>query len=75
MTFIVQPYRIPSGSMERYLLIGDFLLVNKVIFATPGPWKPLLAYEPVRHDDIVIFHYPINPSMYLVKRDRGFPER
>lgn len=73
LTFIAQPYRIPSGSMENTLLIGDFLLVNKVIFATPGPWKPLLAYEPVRHDDIVVFHYPINPSMYLVKRVIGVP--
>ncbi|HVC89659.1 MAG TPA: signal peptidase I [Acidobacteriaceae bacterium] len=73
LTFIAQPYRIPSGSMENTLLIGDFLLVNKVVFATPGPWKPLLAYEPVRHDDIVVFHYPINPSMYLVKRVIGVP--
>ena len=73
LTFIAQPYRIPSGSMEDTLLIGDFLLVNKVIFANPGPWKPLLAYEPVQHDDIVVFHYPIDASMYLVKRVIGVP--
>ena len=73
VTFIAQPYRIPSGSMEDTLLIGDFLLVNKVVFATPGPWKPLLAYEPVKHDDIVVFHYPIDASMYLVKRVVGVP--
>ena len=60
LTFIAQPYRIPSGSMEETLLIGDFLLVNKVVFANPGPWKPLLAYEPVKRDDIVVFHYPID---------------
>jgi signal peptidase I len=73
LTFIAQPYRIPSGSMEDTLLIGDFLLVNKVIFAKPGPWKPLLAYEPVKRDDIVVFHYPIDASMYLVKRVIGTP--
>jgi signal peptidase I len=73
LTFIAQPYRIPSGSMEETLLIGDFLLVNKVVFANPGPWKPLLAYEPVKHDDIVVFHYPIDASMYLVKRVIGVP--
>lgn len=73
LTFIAQPYRIPSGSMEDTLLIGDFLLVNKVIFATPGHWKPLLAYEPVKRDAIVVFHYPIDASMYLVKRVIGVP--
>lgn len=73
LTFIAQPYRIPSGSMEETLLIGDFLLVNKVVFANPGPWKRLLAYEPVKHDDIVVFHYPIDTSMYLVKRVIGVP--
>ena len=73
LTFIAQPYRIPSGSMEETLLIGDFLLVNKVIFANPGPWKSLLAYEPVKRDDIVVFHYPIDASMYLVKRVIGVP--
>lgn len=73
LTFIAQPYRIPSGSMEETLLIGDFLLVNKVVFANPGPWKHLLAYEPVKRDDIVVFHYPIDASMYLVKRVIGVP--
>jgi signal peptidase I len=73
LTFIAQPYRIPSGSMEETLLIGDFLLVNKVVFANPGPWKHLLAYEPVKHDDIIVFHYPIDASMYLVKRVIGVP--
>ena len=73
LTFIAQPYRIPSGSMEDTLLIGDFLLVNKVMFATPGPWKPLLGYEPVKRDDIIVFHYPLDPSIYLVKRVIGRP--
>ncbi len=73
LTFIAQPYRIPSGSMEETLLIGDFLLVNKVAFANPGPWEPLLAYQPIKRDDIVVFHYPIDASMYLVKRVIAVP--
>ncbi len=73
LTFIVQPYRIPSASMEDTLLVGDFLLVNKVAFARPGPWRHLLAYEPVRRDDIVVFHYPVDHSLHLVKRVIGIP--
>src|SRR6185437_12175795 len=73
LTFIVQPYRIPSGSMEDTLLIGDFLLVNKAVFAPPGRWGHLLAYEPVRRDDIVVFHYPVDHSLHLVKRIIGVP--
>jgi signal peptidase I len=73
LTFIVQPYRIPSGSMQDTLLIGDFLLVNKVVFANRGPWGDLLAYEPVRRDDIVVFHYPVDHSLHLVKRVIAVP--
>jgi signal peptidase I len=73
LTFIGQPYRIPSGSMEDTLLIGDFLLVNKAIFAPPGPWRHLLAYEPVKRDDIIVFHYPVDNSMHLVKRVIAVP--
>ncbi len=42
LTFIAQPFRIPSESMERTLLVGDFLLVNKMLYAPPGPWRTLL---------------------------------
>lgn len=73
LTFIMQPYRIPSGSMENTLLVGDFLLVNKAIFANPGPWGGILRYEPVRRDDVVVFHYPMGDSMYLVKRAIAVP--
>ena len=73
LTFIAQPVQIPSGSMENTLLIGDFLLVNKVVFANPGPWRHLLAYEPVQRDDIVVFHYPVDHSLHLVKRVVGIP--
>lgn len=68
ITFITQPFRIPSGSMEQTLLVGDFLMVNKSIFAPAGHWGWLLPYRNVAHNDIVVFHFPVNPSEDLVKR-------
>jgi signal peptidase I len=69
LTFIVQPFRIPSESMERTLLVGDFLLVNKTSFAPPG----LLPYRPVDHGDVVVFHFPPDPPEHVVKRVIGLP--
>lgn len=73
LTFIAQPFRIPSESMERTLLVGDFLLVNKSIFAPPGHWGWLLPYRQIRRDDIIVFHFPLNPSEHVVKRVVGLP--
>jgi signal peptidase I len=75
LTFLLQPYLIPSESMERTLLVGDFLLVDKQIFA-PGGSAPSLGYwlEPRRdvgRGDIVVFHHPDPP--YLVKRVVAVP--
>jgi len=72
ITFCVQPFRIPSGSMEPSLLIGDFLLVNKQGSA-PGPSCWLLPAQHIHRGEIVVFHYPINPAMHLVKRVIGVP--
>ena len=44
ITFVVQAFRIPSGSMEDTLLVGDYLLVDKTRFAPAGPWQPVLPY-------------------------------
>lgn len=68
LTFIVQPFRIPSESMERTLLVGDFLLVNKVIFSPPGNWGWLLPYRAPARGDIVVFHFPLDPDDHVVKR-------
>jgi signal peptidase I len=73
LTFIVQPFRIPSESMERTLLVGDFLLVNKITYAPPGAWAWLLPYHTVRRGDVIVFHYPLNPPEHVVKRVIALP--
>ncbi len=75
LTFILQPFLIPSESMEHTLLVGDFLLVNKQVFAPGGPhdgWlRRLLPYRDIERGDIVVFHHPDPP--YLIKRVVGIP--
>ena len=72
LTFVLQPYLIPSVSMERTLLVGDFLLVNKQVYAPAGDWSRwLLPYRDVVRGDIIVFHHPRHP--YLVKRVVGMP--
>ena len=73
LTFVVQPFRIPSESMERTMLVGDFLLVNKTVYGPPGIWHWLLPYEQVKRGDIIVFHFPLDPSDHVVKRVVGIP--
>ena len=71
-TFVLQPYLIPSESMERTLLVGDFVLVNKQIYAPAGSLtRWLMPYREVARGDIVVFHHPHHP--YVVKRVVGVP--
>jgi signal peptidase I len=76
LTFVLQPFLIPSESMEHTLLVGDFLLVNKQIFAPAGgphnPERWIMPYRDVQRGDIVVFHHP-EPHPYLVKRVIGLP--
>jgi signal peptidase I len=72
ITFCVQPFRIPSGSMEPTLLVGDFLLVNKQVTAL-GDTGGLLPAAAIHRGQIIVFHYPIDPSIHLVKRVVGMP--
>jgi signal peptidase I len=73
VTFIVQAFQIPSESMENTLLIGDYLLVDKLHFGQDGFWDRVIPYRPVRRGDIVVFHYPVDPSVHFVKRVIGVP--
>ena len=75
LTFLLQPFLIPSESMEHTLLVGDFLLVNKQVFAPAGaagsPLRAVLPYRDVQRGDIVVFHHPKPPL--LIKRVVGIP--
>lgn len=74
ITFVVQAFRVPSESMEKTLLIGDFLLADKLHFASDGGiWHWLLPYRPIRRGDIIVFRYPVDPTQYFVKRAIGLP--
>jgi signal peptidase I len=74
LTFIVQPFRIPSESMERTLLVGDFLLVNKMAESPEGSlWSWILPYRHVDRGDVIVFHFPHQPGEHLVKRVIGIP--
>ena len=73
VTFLAQAFTIPSESMEQTLLIGDYLLVDKLCYAQGGIWQRLLPYRQIRRGDIVVFHYPVNPSQAFVKRVVALP--
>jgi signal peptidase I len=73
--FIVEAFKIPSGSMERTLLVGDFLLVNKLVYGAEVPFtgKRLPALREPRLGDVVVFQWPQDPSKNFVKRLVGMP--
>jgi signal peptidase I len=73
MTFVVQAFQIPSGSMEPTLLVGDFLLVNKLVYSVPvlPVEKYILPRRDIRRRDIVVFKYPLQLSQDFVKRVIG----
>jgi signal peptidase I len=75
MTFIFQNFEIPSGSMEKTLLIGDHVLVDRISFAPPSRWFPLIHYREPRRGDIIVFlkPHPETPDLILVKRCIGIP--
>jgi len=74
-TFVVQAFKIPTGSMEPNLLIGDHLLVNKFVFAPTltSLERTLLPIAPIRRGDIMVFKYPEDPSRDFIKRVIGMP--
>ncbi len=73
ITFVVQAFQIPSESMEDTLLIGDYLLVDKVHYANGGSWGEIMPYQPIRRGDIIVFRYPKQPQQHFVKRVIGLP--
>src|SRR5208337_2327329 len=73
ITFIVQAFQIPSESMENTLLVGDYLLFNKLCYGGRGPGDGAMPYQKIRRGDIVVFHYPVDPTQHFVKRVIGLP--
>jgi signal peptidase I len=74
-TFVVQAFKIPSGSMEPNLLIGDHLLVNKFVIAPTlsGLERTLQPIRDVQRGDVIVFKHPQNPERDLIKRTIGLP--
>ena len=73
VTFIAQAFQIPSESMENTLLIGDYLLVDKLHFGKADLAGHIMPYDKVKRGDIIVFHYPLDPSVHFVKRVIGIP--
>ena len=73
--FFVEAFKIPSGSMEHTLLVGDFLLVNKLAYGAEVPFtgKRLPALKEPARGDVVVFVYPVDPTKNYVKRLIGLP--
>ena len=74
-TFVVQAFKIPTGSMETNLLIGDHLLVNKVVYSPS--WgrsrTRLLAKKDIQRGHVVVFKFPEEPARDFIKRVIGLP--
>jgi len=72
---VVQAFKIPSGSMEDTLLIGDHLLVNKFIYGPMVPFtdKRLFKIRDPQRGDVIVFEYPEDPSKDFIKRVVGLP--
>src|SRR5687767_665452 len=74
-TWVFQAFKIPTGSMEPNLLVGDHLIVNKMIFspAATGLERALLPHREIRRGDVVVFKYPEEPERDFIKRVIGLP--
>jgi signal peptidase I len=75
MGFVFQNFEIPSASMEKTLLIGDHVVVDRSTLAPATRWAPFVHYRPVQHGDVIVFLKPHTevPDMILVKRAIGLP--
>src|SRR6266704_3263161 len=72
--FAFQAFKIPTGSMEDNLKVGDHIIVNKFIYGpVPDAWKRVLPDRDIRRGDIIVFRYPLQPDTDFVKRVIGMP--
>jgi signal peptidase I len=75
MSGLAQNFAIPSGSMEKTLLVGDHVLVDRLTFAPPTRWAPFVHYREPQRGDVIVFlkPNPETPDLVLVKRLIGLP--
>ena len=73
--FVFQQSKIPSGSMEDTLLIGDYIMVNRFVYAptASGVERALLPVREIRRGDIIVFRQPEHPELDYIKRVAGLP--
>lgn len=73
--FVVQAFKIPSGSMKSTLLIGDHILVTKFIYGIKIPYmnKEIIDFGTPQRKDVVVFRYPVDPDKDFIKRVIGLP--
>jgi len=74
-TFVVQAFKIPSGSMKMTLLVGDHILVNKFIYGIKIPFthEEIIHIKTPKRGDVVVFQFPLDPSKDFIKRVIGIP--
>ncbi len=74
-TFVVQAFKIPSGSMEPTLLVGDHILVNKFLYGIKLPYtnSTLIPISRPERGDVIVFIYPVDKSKDFIKRVIGLP--
>jgi signal peptidase I len=74
-TFVVQAFKIPTGSMEENLLIGDHLLVNKFVYGPTASSleETLLPIDTISRGNVIVFKYPVEPERDFIKRVIGLP--
>lgn len=74
ITFVVQAFEIPSGSMENTLLVGDHVFVDRLTPTAKASYVgPLVPYRQVHRGNIIVFLSPVEPGLYVVKRVVGVP--
>src|SRR6478672_8680366 len=74
-TWVFQAFKIPTGSMEPNLLVGDHLIVNKEIFSptATGLERAIMPWRNIRRGEVIVFKFPKEPQRDFIKRVIGLP--